>query len=183
MLTVEDGTGISNADSYQSLATFQAYCASRGYGHSKYTDEECEIALRVGAVYLDQYGRFRGIKKTGTQALEFPRTDLTDDSGYEITGVPLRVKQAQAELAWRHLTGTVLFKDEKRGGMVKTETVGPISTTYMDGAPAGTKFTVVDRLLWQFLYDPSRAEIGVFNGSADADAIFEVGMMDNDQPS
>ena len=40
-----------------------------------------------------------------------------------------------------------LMPDLDRGGKVISETVGPISTTYSSGAPAGTKYEMIENLL------------------------------------
>ena len=37
--------------------------------------------------------------------------------------------------------------DLDRGGKVISETVGPISTTYSSGAPAGTRFEMIESIL------------------------------------
>jgi hypothetical protein len=52
----------------------------------------------------------------------------------------------------------------ERGGAIKQETIGPISTTYSDNAPTGTRFPVIENLLSglvkQPLFDTGKAVSG-----------------------
>lgn len=169
-LVVEDGTGTSGADSYLSLDDFATYCTNYGHNTGSATNEAKEVALRKATAYIDGF-RYRSLRLTESQALEFPRAGLVDWNGLAVTGVPLRVKNACAELAVRALT-TTLDKDQDRGGMVKSKSVGPISVTYSDKAPAGTVFTAVEKLLQPYFYAADQMTGPGFTGS---DPIFSVG--------
>lgn len=152
-LTVEDGTGLTNADSYLSLAAFKAQCDAWGYSYAGKTDPQLEVALRQASAYIDTKWRYKGNRLTAGQALEFPRSDLYDWSSYAVTGVPTRVKQAVAELAFKGLSAS-LHEDLDRGGMVTSEAVGPIKVTYSDKAPAGKTFTAAQSFLAPYIRDP-----------------------------
>jgi hypothetical protein len=107
-LTVEDGTGLSDAESYLSVATFKAYCDARGYVYTGKSDAEIEQALRRGTAWLDgKYGpSFTGEQVNGVdQALEWPREDATDARGRDLPddAVPRQIASADAEAAWREL--------------------------------------------------------------------------------
>ena len=146
-LTVEPGTGSASADSYASLVEADAYHAARGNASwAGLADPVKEQALRQAAQYVDTIQRYKGFRLTQAQALEFPRTSCFDWSGFEVLGVPARVKQAAMELALRASSGS-LYADLSRGGKVKSESVGPISTTYADDAPVGMHYTQVMNLL------------------------------------
>jgi hypothetical protein len=145
-LIVENGTGLTDADSYISLAAFKAYADDRGYDYSAFADQLIEQKLRLGTQYVDTIQRYKAQRLLATQALEFPREELYDWSGLLVTGVPMRVKHATAELAFRALSGE-LYADLDRGGQVQSESVAGISVTYKDGAPVGRWFTFAMNLL------------------------------------
>jgi hypothetical protein len=180
MLIVEDGTGKADAESYLSVAEFVAYCDARGLDHGSHghNDTQREIALRKATAYVDTISRYKGQRLAPAQALEFPRDALYDWSGHPVTGVPKRVKDACAELASRALEGD-LYEDLDRGGLIRSESVGPISTTYVDGAPAGKVFRVAVQLLEPYVRkDKDLIGKPVFGGT-DTPASFAVGMHDN----
>jgi hypothetical protein len=166
-LVVEDGTGLSDAESYISVAQYKAYADGRGYDHSALSDTQIEQKLREGAQFVDTIGRFKGVQLVSTQALEWPRSGCIDWSGNTVSGVPKRVKDAQAEATYKAQSGA-LYTDADRGGMIKSESVGPISVTYMDGAPATKLFTAVMNLLKPYFrakLDPGAP----YNGQTDRD--------------
>ena len=148
-LTVEDGTGLSSADAYISVADFKTFCDNRGYDYSAFADSVIEQKIRLATEYIDGSWRYRGTRASETQALEFPRSGLTDWSGFTITGLPARVVNACAEGAFIAL-GEDLTENLDRGGMVKSESIGPISTTYADGAPPHKLYTKLNNFLRQY---------------------------------
>ena len=77
------------------------------------TKEQCLIR---SSDFIDQrFGtRFRGYRATSYQALEFPRTDAVDNAGYEIRGVPRKLKNATFEYAIRAATAVGLLPDPLR---------------------------------------------------------------------
>lgn len=177
-LIVEDGTGLQTAESYVTVATADAYHVARGNAAwGGLTLAAKEAALRNGTSYVDTIQRYNGFRLTQPQALEFPRQSCYDWSGFEATGVPMRVQHATCELALRAADGT-LFADVARGGRIKSESVGPISTTYADDAPIGTWYTSAMRMLEPY----SRASQPRMGGpgfvAPATDPQFAVGMTD-----
>jgi len=89
-LTVEDGTGLSAADSYKSVADFKTYCDDHGLSYAGKTDTEIEVALRSGTTWLDGTFRTRlpGVKINGwDQSLEWPREHAVSGTTlYDYTG-------------------------------------------------------------------------------------------------
>jgi hypothetical protein len=137
-IVIEDGTGKPDAEAYISVADADAYFAARGNAAwGALNTAAKEAALRLGADYMAAvYGpRWCGERLTDTQALDWPRDEQ---------GVPEAVKRANAELAVRASAG-VLLADQ--GAQVKSETVGPISVTYADGARQETRYASVDASL------------------------------------
>lgn len=176
-LVVEDGSGLANAEAYASVAQLRAYAGARGVDVTARTDEACEVALRLASTWIDTRWRFKAARLRPVQSLEFPRNGLVDWSGYVVVGVPPRVVDATCELALRAVAGTELAPDQSRADFVRSETVGPISTTYADGAPSGPVFTLAERMLQPFIRDPEAAAAGFFGGGTSG--AFNLGMHRN----
>lgn len=178
-LIVENGTGMDDAESYVSVADLDAYAAARGWVMTSYTETGKEVALRLAAQWIDTWRRYKGTRLTAAQALEFPRLGLVDWSGFEIAGVPKRVKDAAAELAYRSLSGTSLAPDQGRDAFVTKEQVGPLSVSYADNAPQSTVFAIVERLLGQFSREADPTPPTPSFGNDGTAAAFSVGMHSN----
>lgn len=176
-LVVEDGTGKADAESYASVADVKTYAAARALAYSGKADEDIEAALRQATVYVDSRWRFKGHRSTAAQALEFPRTDLVDWSGFTITGLPARVKQATLSLALKVLSGDSLYEDQSRGGKIVSESVAGISVTYESGAPVGKMYAEAENLLKPFVRDPGTVYPPSFGGSTEG--YFNLGMHDS----
>lgn len=100
-LIVEDGTGLSNSDSFISLADATIYMSNMGYTDWASMDEDSQNAqLRRASLFLATYS-FIGLElKPETQALCFPRyIPLPNQSKPNSTTIPQAVKNAQCELA------------------------------------------------------------------------------------
>lgn len=175
-LIVEDGTGRTDAETYISVNVFKTFCLKRGYDVDAYDLDVMEIALRKAADYINTQFRYKGFRLTGDQAMEFPRNSLYDWSGLLVTGVPMRVKNACCELAFKALTQP-LYQDQNRGGKVVSESVGPISTTYAEDAPTGIVWQQAWNFLQPFVRDPKHI-YGPFFGNTGTAAV-SIGMMDN----
>lgn len=176
-LVVENGTGLADAEAYLSVAQFRTFCTNYGYDVGTATDTDLEVKLRLGAEFVDCEFRYKGQRLVPAQGREFPRTGLTDWSGYDVTGVPARVVKANAELAFKALSGP-LYEDLDRGGQVVSESVGPMSTTYAAGAPVGTVRIFAEKLLAQYVRHDGDTINGPFFQTSDA-PLFGVGMHSN----
>lgn len=158
-LTVENGTGLSNADSYISLADANTYFTSMGdETWTDADDTEKEAALRRATYSLDAWlrGRWKGVKKTSTQALAWPRIKkldstegVKDEDGYELAtdAVPLVVQRATAEIALIELSERFIQQSVSNSNTVASESVGPISVTYRDSAPAVKYYPHIEAML------------------------------------
>lgn len=97
-IIVEDGSGLSNANSYESVSAFTAYCSDRGI-----TLTGTASALLIRATDIIDSLPHCGMKKTITQSLMYPRvfdTYFTVDGFYvDSTSVPALVKKACIEIA------------------------------------------------------------------------------------
>lgn len=150
-LIVETGTGIANAESYISVVDATNYHAARGNAAwaALASDTEREQLLRKATDYMQSFyaGRWKGVRLTGTQSLDWPRSAVVVD-GYQVAFLPADVAKACAELALRAAAGD-LAPDV--GAQVVSKTVGPISVTYAAGARQSTAFKAVDQLLGRYL--------------------------------
>jgi hypothetical protein len=172
--TVEDGTGLSGANSYLSVANADAYWSDRnnasspnGNAWTSASQSEKEGALVEASAYLDAtYAwvwsnppNWQGSESplspleaftplvSKEQGLRWPRNAAYNEMTYLLEdGVPEKVKDATAEAALLALDGALLAPQD-RGGMIKREAVGPVSVEYMDNAPGNTTYPYIDRLL------------------------------------
>ncbi len=158
-LTVETGAALSNADSYCSVADALAWHAARGITTwATITTAEQEQALRRATSYMVEVYRMRwaGLRKTDTQALDWPRYDVPRPdvhgtvygfSYYSDDVVPTEVRNACAELALRAAAGD-LAPDV--GRVTTREKVGPLEVEYAPGVP-WVRYRAIDNLLAPFL--------------------------------
>jgi hypothetical protein len=158
-LTVEDGTGKSNADAYISAAYADTYFAIRKIDSWKAkSSTEREAAIVRATAALDGWlrGSWVGVKKTSTQALAWPRiaelggtTGVLDEDGYELstTAVPTVVSNATAEIALIELSERFIQQEVSRDNTVASETVGPISVSYRADAPTNKRYPHVEAML------------------------------------
>lgn len=116
-LVVEDGTGLASANSYVALADFISYAAARLHRATvAAADDATRTAALITATQLiDTYIRFHGSRLTTTQALEWPRSGVTDRDGNTITGLPQRLLDATCELAAASLSEDRTAPDSKAG--------------------------------------------------------------------
>ena len=103
VLVKEDGTGLATANSYANSTDGDSYHDGHSYATdwTGATSGVKEAALVHATRLLDNYVRFEGKKTSDTQALEFPRFDIVDNSGYLIvsTTIPSKIIDATCELA------------------------------------------------------------------------------------
>lgn len=93
-------------------------------------------------------GKWKGCKATQAQALAWPRTDATDEDGYDIadTDIPLQLKDAVCEAALRISAGEDLMADGNKS--IASESVaGVISTSYFEGKENVTNYRRIYGLL------------------------------------
>lgn len=104
----DDGT-VVGANGYTSVAEFKAYHDARG---NAYTANDTLIAQGIirGTDYIDQRFRAVSTKLLQVQFTAFPRVEFTDPDGFQVTGLPLALKNATNEYALRAMT-IALFQD------------------------------------------------------------------------
>ncbi|MFY9342218.1 MAG: DnaT-like ssDNA-binding protein [Planctomycetota bacterium] len=134
---VEDGSGLTSANSLVTVAFVRQYHTEQGDPSEikNATDKQVRDWARQATTYLGNvYGRrWRGVIAKTTQALDWPRYDVEDaDTGvaYLSTSLPAKLQRACAKVVLRLARGTVLQPDLSPGdGAVSASsfTVGPIS--------------------------------------------------------
>lgn len=155
-LIVEDGSGLSNAESYASVAEADAYHAARGNADWEAVDDK-EAALRKASDYLTQVYtmEWSGARKSITQSLDWPRQlaqRRNVEVGYQYgiiyytdSEVPQEVKRACIELALR-ASSEALLQDLTRE--VASESIaGAVSVTYREGGERQKRYAAIEAIL------------------------------------
>lgn len=173
--TVEDGTGLANANSYVTVEFVDEYFNDRGSDLWDGTPERKQQAIVRATDYIEKrFGRkFRGWKQSRAQGLSWPRFNAVDNSGHlysEEDNIPRKLKMAVAEYALRAILqgelapdpglpvdgqsfdSTITAPSQNLQTRISqtTEKVGPLSTTvtYQDKSAAGIpKSSLVDSSL------------------------------------
>lgn len=107
--TVEDGTGVTDANSYCSLAAADAYFDGRLHATrwTEATTAERQQALVMATRLIDQYIDWRGARVLTRETPAWPRTGMYDRAGVLIdaTTLPDCLVESTAEFAMRLLDG------------------------------------------------------------------------------
>ena len=137
-LTVETGSGLSDADALISLAACDAYHSAMGNASWDGADADKETAIRRATSFLCNAYSWAGIRTHGRlQALAWPRSGCIDVEGCIISPsiIPVEVTNACAEIALRELTSPgSMSPDVVTAQAVKREKVGSIETEYTGNA-------------------------------------------------
>lgn len=163
-LIVEDGSGMSDAESYASVAEADAYHDAHGTPASwtAASTTTKEQALRKATDYLDEHYAldWKGARANTGQRLRWPRVGVFDSDGYNVPAsgaesIPRRLKDATAILAVKSIDDGALLADVSSDGQItsETKTVGPISLSYDYAAGKGQHkvYAMADALLADYL--------------------------------
>jgi hypothetical protein len=171
-LIVEDGNGLSNAESYASVAYADNYHGS--IGNQEWLDltlAEKEQNLRKATIFLgSRYrGNIKGSRIGAIQRLDFPRKDIVLEYPVANNVVPQDWQDACCVLALKSNAQSLL---PDVGQKVIKEKIDVIEITYKDDStvvPSGAQFVEVDKLLNLYLLNPIgdiKAAISGSNGLA-----------------
>lgn len=131
-LTIEDGTGVANANTFVGLDDVRAYATQRGITSLPATDDALATLILSACDYVMTYeSRMKGSRALpDTQMLCYPRkcvnlfgSDLAENV------IPMQLKTAQILVTIAASTGISLFPTQT-GAQVTRETIGPITTEY-----------------------------------------------------
>lgn len=155
-LTVEDGTVVSGAESYQTVAGADTYHSNRGNtSWAALTTAAKEQALRKATDYMTQAyrNRWKGYRYDSTQALDWPRDyvvlgDHVINESLATNIVPDEVKAACSELALRASTEELAPDLDPA---VTSEEIGSLSVSYAAGTSQTTTYRAIDMILKPYL--------------------------------
>ena len=150
-LVVENGSIVSGANTYASVATADAYHTGRG--NTAWVDADSEVkepAILRAMDYIEAQNwlgmAYSGpVGGVGYQPLQWPRVDVYV-GGFELAydEIPPKVISALCEAALVELvTPGALSVAIERGGAVIREKVDVIETEYASGAPATTVYQTI----------------------------------------
>lgn len=171
-LVVEDGTGLSTAESFGSVAecdTYNSLYVQNAIWTASVIAADKEHALRIATQYMQAVFalRWRGTRLLGTQALAWPRYNvlMPDTFCYYLPSntVPQLVKNACFELAIKVLAGTALMVDvagADRSVISELDKVGPLETEtkWSGGRPNQQVFSLVEQILSTLLTFANRLD-------------------------
>jgi hypothetical protein len=156
--TLEDGTGVTGANSYASVADAETYFTDVGKdvtAWSALSTAAKQSKLIVATQYVDGvYGsRFSGYAALSTQGLEWPRKNAIDQNGWLLSSaaVPDAVKFAMYEVAFRLLTVDALPDTAASDKAIKEtmDQIGPLKRQreYDQFVARVPSFPLVDAIL------------------------------------
>jgi len=122
-LVVEDGTGVSGADSYADLTTIRAYAAKRGVTLSA-DDAVLEPLAYKAMDYLEGKG-------LGLLSLTFPPTTTGYVCGLTLAEALTRLATGQAQLCVEQNAGADLAP-ARTDAFIIEDTTGPLTTKYSE---------------------------------------------------
>jgi hypothetical protein len=143
---VEDGTGKTDSTSYAEIADFRQYWENRGVDYSSTVDDTIKAWLNSATEYIDFNYVFKGVKTSTDQALEWPRTGVTDRYCNLVDSdiIPTEVIYSTCYLAAQVANGSLF----NIGTNVKSDSYGPVSVTYSGEAGAKTYKAADQYLKW-----------------------------------
>lgn len=162
-MIVEDGTGLTDSNSYVSVVFADDYFSARGV--SAWGELETSVkesALIRATDFIDNMFQWYGKKLAPEQALRFPRVNLKDYEGNDVIGVPIALKQSVCDAALTATTGE-LFQTSSENGDVVSENITSLSFTYSKKekvtVPSGTLYDSINTRLRGLFKDTSTSRI------------------------
>lgn len=145
MLIIEDGTGLSNSESYIDVDFADAYFLKRGITQwASLTNREQLIVRAMD--YIENNYTYQGTKLVPTQSLQFPRL-INGETVY-----PIALKNAVCELALKANSGDLL---QDTGKTTIREKVGTLEVEYDSNQDDLTSYNYVNKLLAPYLVSTS----------------------------
>lgn len=137
-IIVEDGSIVTNANSFIDIDYLEAYAEARGFLLPT-TDAIKEQYLLIAMDYLTQYrSQFKGSKVEEDQPLLWPRKEVyIDNVLFSQTSIPQELKLAQAHLVVEQQKRVPLFPKPVTStteGLVIEKTVGPLTKKFAGNA-------------------------------------------------
>jgi hypothetical protein len=133
-IIVEDGSVVTGANSYVTLAEFKAWADARSIDYG--TDAEVTAQLYRAMDYLESLS-YKGVKANEDQELQWPRYGVILDS-YDVQSdeIPNKLKIAQHEAIKAEIDQVSAMENLER--QTTSESIGDISVTYATGSSSRT---------------------------------------------
>lgn len=146
-IIVEDGSNVTNANSFVTLAEVRAYAEQRGA--TVPANDDALGAMVINACdYLEaQANRFQGDVSNEGQSLQWPRTGVyVGNSETELASnvIPKQLKSAQCATVLALNEGVDILPNYSASDFVVREKVGPIETEYADPSKVGITPTLTN---------------------------------------
>src|SRR6187431_658285 len=152
VITVEDGSNVPGANSYQSVAAVREYAEYRGVELDP-DDEVVKAQIIVGMDYLEaKECEFQGWRTYEDQALSWPRTGvILNCKAYPTDAIPSQLKGALAQLVMAQEAGIDIAPNTSADDFIVSAKVGPLSVQLADPSKVGSgdlspTMTAVDKL-------------------------------------
>lgn len=153
ILIVEDGSLVTDANSYADIETIKSFAELRGFDLG-FDDPLIENRAIKAMDYIEaKRNEFKGTKVDISQELQFPRNNVQID-GFDVPSdsIPKELVKAQCQLVIEQTNGIEIMPTQSEAA-IKKETVGPISTEYAvsEGSSFSPFISSVDALLQPLL--------------------------------
>ena len=144
-LVIEDGTGLTNSESYVDVAYVDAYFLKRGITEWAGLTNREQLIIRA-MDYIENNYTYQGTKLISTQALQFPRL-INGETVY-----PIALKNAVCELALKSNEEDLLADTDKT---TIREKVGALEVEYDPNQDNTKSYNYVNKLLAPYLVSTS----------------------------
>lgn len=144
-LVLENGQGLSNAESYVDVDYVDAYFLKRGINEWASLTNREQLIIRA-MDYIENNYTYQGTKLVSTQALQFPRL-INGETVY-----PIALKNAVCELALKSNEEDLLADTDK---ITIREKVGTLEVEYDPNQDNIKNYNYVNKLLAPYLVSTS----------------------------
>lgn len=153
-LTVETGQQATNANSYVTVAAYDAYLNARYIGRTDISDAQAEAYILRAMDYFENLD-FIGMKATEAQSLQWPRSGVNIDGyGKDTDDIPKEVLVSIYELAYGFEQGFGI-NDPISRETVK-EKIGEIEVEYKNSSADRTLLPAASQALRKLIKNPMR---------------------------
>lgn len=145
-LIVENGSGVENANSYVSADYVENYMMLRNYTIWTTQSEYVKRASIIKAMdYIDHLYNWKGVRKFRDQNLAFPRENIRDDEGFDVSGIiPVALKKAVCEAAFYVYNQYSLYAKKDPKGDLKKDKKSATTGTEIEKEYFSSKETKID---------------------------------------
>lgn len=153
-LVVEDGTIVTDANTYADVQDLEAYAEDRGVTLPSTTEKKEQLLIQAMDFIEARRAQFKGQKVDADQRLQFPRKNLfVDGVAVAEDTIPREIRYAQMQAAIEAMDADLAPSQVEPP--VRQENVGPIMTIYGSSAAdpwPGPSFPKIDAWLDPLLY-------------------------------